>query len=158
MHIIGIDSVCMELTQPWLRIYSIGFRGMTTFMSRKWCQRFDNALICYNVGVYPIIIRYRSGGRSYESCSTNKEWSDQQWCGEVSVGTAQRRRTALHATGSKMLRWGQGNTKKDRVRTENIGGNADVTPTNCVLIADRLSWFGHIMRMEDSHLAQTNLY
>ena len=51
----------------------------------------------------------------------------------------------LHTTEMKMLRWSQGNTRKDRIKNETIRGIARVTPIKSVLTQKRLSWYGHVM-------------
>ena len=57
----------------------------------------------------------------------------------------------------KMLRWNQGKTKKDRIKNETIRGHAKVTPINSVLIHKRLSWYGHVMRRDETHITKSTL-
>ena len=63
----------------------------------------------------------------------------------------------LHTTEMKMLRWSQGKTRKDRIKNETIRGNAKVTPTNSVLTQKRLSWYGHVMRRDETHITKCTL-
>ena len=51
-----------------------------------------------------------------------------------------------------MLRWSQGKARKDRIKNETIRGNAKVTPINSVLTQKQMSWYGHVMRREDTHI------
>ena len=73
------------------------------------------------------------------------------------MGTAQARRTAFTTTEIKMLRWSQGKTRKDRIKNETIRGIARVTPIKSVLTQKRLSWYGHVMRREDTHITRSTL-
>ena len=63
----------------------------------------------------------------------------------------------LHTTEMKMLRWSQGKTRKDRIKNETIRGNAKVSPTNSVLTQKRQSWYGHVMRREETHITRITL-
>ena len=63
----------------------------------------------------------------------------------------------LHTTEMKMLRWSQGKTRKDRIENETIRGNAKVTPINSVLTQTRLSWYGHVMPREETHITRSTL-
>ena len=63
----------------------------------------------------------------------------------------------LHTTEMKMLRWSQGKVRKDRIKNETIRGIARVTPIKSVLTQKRLSWYGHVMRREDTHLTRSTL-
>ena len=56
----------------------------------------------------------------------------------------------LHAAEMKMLSWSQGKTRKDRIKKETIRGIAKMTPIKSVLTQKRLSWYGHVMRIEDT--------
>ena len=63
----------------------------------------------------------------------------------------------LHTTEMKMLRWSQGKTRKDRIKYETIRGIARVTPIKSVLTQTRLSWYGHVMRREETHITRSTL-
>ena len=63
----------------------------------------------------------------------------------------------LHTTEMKMLRWSQGKTRKDRIKNETIRGIARVTPIKSVLTQKRLSWYGHVMRREETHITRSTL-
>ena len=63
----------------------------------------------------------------------------------------------LHTTEMKMLRWSPGKTRKDRIKNETIRGNAKVTPINSVLTQKRLSWYGHVMRRDETHITKSTL-
>ena len=63
----------------------------------------------------------------------------------------------LHTTEMKMLRWSQGKTRKDRIKNEKIRGNAKVMPMNSVLTQKRLSWYGHAMRRDETHITKSTL-
>ena len=63
----------------------------------------------------------------------------------------------LHTTKMKMLRWSQGKTRTDRIKNETIRGNAKVTPINSVLTQTRLSWYGHVMRRDETHITKSTL-
>ena len=60
----------------------------------------------------------------------------------------------LHTTEMKMLRWSQGKTRKDRIKNEPIRGIARATPIKSVLTQKRLSWYGHVMRREETHITR----
>ena len=64
----------------------------------------------------------------------------------------------LHTTEMKMLRWSQGKTRKDTIKNETIRGNAKVTPINSVLTQKRLSWYGHVMRRDETQLQRNKAY
>ena len=63
----------------------------------------------------------------------------------------------LHTTEMKMLRWSQGKTRKERIKNETIRGNAKVTPINSVLTQKRLSWYGHVMRRDETHITKSTI-
>ena len=63
----------------------------------------------------------------------------------------------LHTTEMKMLRWSQGKTRKDRIKNETIRGIARVAPIKSVLAQKRLSWYGHMMRREETHITGSTL-
>ena len=62
-----------------------------------------------------------------------------------------------HTTEMKMLRWSQGKTRKDRIKIETTRGIARVAPINSVLTQKRLSWYGHVMRREETHITRSTL-
>ena len=57
----------------------------------------------------------------------------------------------------KMLRWSQGKTRKDRIKNETIRGNAKVTRIISVLTQKLISWYGHVMRREETHVTRSTL-
>ena len=63
----------------------------------------------------------------------------------------------LHTTEMKMLRWSQGKTRKDGIKNETIRGIARVTPIKSVLTQKRLSWYGHVMRREETRITRSTL-
>ena len=63
----------------------------------------------------------------------------------------------LHTTEMKMLRWSQGKTRTYRIKNETIRGIARVTPIESVLTQKRLSWYGHVMLREDTHITRSTL-
>ena len=64
---------------------------------------------------------------------------------------------SLHTTEIKILRWSQGKTRIDRIKNETIRGIAKVTPIKSVLTQRRLSWYGHVMRREETHITRRTL-
>ena len=52
-----------------------------------------------------------------------------------------------------MLRWIQGKTRKDRIRNEKFRSDAMVKPITTVT-HKCLSWYGHVMRREETHVAK----
>ena len=56
-----------------------------------------------------------------------------------------------------MLRWSQGKTRKDRIKNETTRGIAKVTSIKSVLTQTQLSWYGHMMRREDTHITSSPL-
>ena len=63
----------------------------------------------------------------------------------------------LHKTEMKMLRWSQGETRKRTIKNETIRGIARMTPIKSVLTQKRLSWYGHVMRREETHITKSTL-
>ena len=63
----------------------------------------------------------------------------------------------LHTTEMKMLRWSQEKSRKDRIKNETIRGIAKVTPIRSFLAQKRLSWYGHVMRREETHITRCSL-
>ena len=60
----------------------------------------------------------------------------------------------MHTTDMKMLRWIQGKTRKDRNRNEKFRSDAMVKPITTYVTQKRLSWYGHVMRREDTNVAK----
>ena len=60
----------------------------------------------------------------------------------------------MHTTEMKMLRWIQGKTRKDRIRNEKFRSDAMVKPITTYVAQKRLSWYGHVMRREDTKFAK----
>ena len=60
----------------------------------------------------------------------------------------------MHTTEMKMLRWIQGKTRKDRIRNDKFRSDAMVKPITTYVTQKRLSWYGHVMRREDTNVAK----
>jgi hypothetical protein len=52
----------------------------------------------------------------------------------------------LSVAEMRMLRWICGNTRRDRVRNDDIHESLEVAPVEEKLVQHRLRWFGHIQR------------
>ena len=64
----------------------------------------------------------------------------------------------LHtSTEKKMLRLSQGKTRTEINKNETIRGNAKVSPINSVLTRTRLSWCGHVLRRDETHITKSTL-
>ena len=64
----------------------------------------------------------------------------------------------LHtSTEKKMLMLSQGKTRTEIITNETIRGNAKVSPINSVLTRKRLSWYGHVMRRDETHIMKSTL-
>jgi hypothetical protein len=50
----------------------------------------------------------------------------------------------------RMLRWMSGVTREDRIRNEYVRGSIGVAPIGDKMRENRLRWFGHVMRREES--------
>ena len=59
----------------------------------------------------------------------------------------------MHTTEIKML-LEQGKTRKDRIRNEKFRSDAMVKPITTYVTQKRLSWYGHVMRREDTNVAK----
>ena len=57
-------------------------------------------------------------------------------------------------TEMKMLRWIQRKTRKDRIRNEKFRSDAMVKPITTYVTQKRLSWYGHVMRREETNVAK----
>ncbi|XP_050532668.1 uncharacterized protein LOC126900777 [Daktulosphaira vitifoliae] len=55
----------------------------------------------------------------------------------------------------RMLRWMSGMTRKDRIRNEHIRGSIGVASIADKMRENRLRWFGHVMRKEESEAVRT---
>jgi hypothetical protein len=60
--------------------------------------------------------------------------------------TKRRHVQQLSIAEMRMLRWICGNTRRDRVRNDDIRERLGVTPVEEKLVQHRLRWFGHIQR------------
>jgi hypothetical protein len=60
--------------------------------------------------------------------------------------TKRRHVQQLSVTEMRMLRWICGNTRRDRVRNDDIRERLGVAPIEEKLVQHRLRWFGHIQR------------
>ena len=56
-----------------------------------------------------------------------------------------------------MWRWIHGVSLIDHIRTEDIREAATVQPTTTHLMQKRLRWYGHVRRIDDSHMTRTVL-
>ena len=63
----------------------------------------------------------------------------------------------MNTTDLKMLRWIQGKTRNDHVRNVVIREKASIKPINTFLMKKRLSWFGHVQRIDDENVAKSVL-
>uniref|UniRef100_A0A2A4JJS9 Uncharacterized protein n=1 Tax=Heliothis virescens TaxID=7102 RepID=A0A2A4JJS9_HELVI len=57
----------------------------------------------------------------------------------------------------RMLRWMCGVTRMDKVRNEYIRGSLKVAPVTEKMRGKRLSWYGHVMRRDESHATKRML-
>ena len=55
----------------------------------------------------------------------------------------------------RMLRWMSGVTREDRIRNEYLRGSIGVAPIGDKMRENRLRWFGHVMRREESEVVRT---
>jgi hypothetical protein len=58
----------------------------------------------------------------------------------------------LHVTEMRMLRWVCGVTRMDRIRNEYIRGSLKVAPVTKKIRSNRLAWYGHVIRRDESHI------
>ena len=63
----------------------------------------------------------------------------------------------LHKTEMRMLRWIQGISLKDHVRSEGIRKRLNVMPIVDQVTKRRLSWYGHIKRRKPEYMTRTVL-
>jgi hypothetical protein len=64
----------------------------------------------------------------------------------------------LHVTEMRMLRRMCGVTRVDRIRNEYIRGSLKVATVTKKIKSYRLSWYGHVMRRDESHNEKTDKY
>ncbi|KAJ8709706.1 hypothetical protein PYW08_009710 [Mythimna loreyi] len=60
----------------------------------------------------------------------------------------------LHVAEMRMLRWMCGVTRMDKVRNEYIRGSLKVAPVTEKLRGNRLSWYGHVKRRDETHVTK----
>ena len=60
----------------------------------------------------------------------------------------------LHVAEMRMLRWMCGVTRMDKVRNEYIRGSLKVAPVTEKMKGNRLAWYGHVMRRDDTHVTK----
>jgi hypothetical protein len=60
----------------------------------------------------------------------------------------------LHLTEMRMLRWMCRVTRIDRIRYEYIRGSLKVAPVTEKMRSNRLAWYGHGMRRDESHITK----
>lgn len=68
--------------------------------------------------------------------------------------TKERDERRVHATEMRMLRWMCGVTRMDKIRNEYIRGSLKVAPVTEKMRSNRLAWYGHVMRREESHVTR----
>jgi hypothetical protein len=57
-------------------------------------------------------------------------------------------------TEMPMLRWMCGVTRMDRIRNENISGSLKKAPVPEKMRSNRLAWYGHVMRNDESYITK----
>ena len=73
------------------------------------------------------------------------------------LGDKKCEQNQMNTTEMKMLRWIQGNTRKDHIRNVTIREKAHIKPINNFLMKKRLSWFGHVQRRHEDNIAKSVL-
>ena len=63
----------------------------------------------------------------------------------------------MHTAEMKMLKWIQGNTRKDRITNEKFHDDAMVKPITTYVTQKRLLWYGHVMRRDKCYKASNNV-
>ena len=74
--------------------------------------------------------------------------------GMGTVAVTERMVKKMEAAELKMVRWALGVTLKDRVRNEYIWGTAKIRRIGEKLRGERLRWFGHVKRREESYIGR----
>jgi hypothetical protein len=57
-----------------------------------------------------------------------------------------------HVAEMRMLRWMCGVIRMDKVRNKYIRGSLKIAPVTKKLKGNYLSWYGHVMRIEENHV------
>ena len=57
----------------------------------------------------------------------------------------------IQVTEMRMLRWTLGKTRMDHIRNEDLRRQMMVEPISNAIEANRLKWFGHVLRRPDSN-------
>ena len=70
------------------------------------------------------------------------------------VAVTERMMKKMEATELKVVRWALGVTLKDRVRNEYIWETAKIRRIGEKLREERLRWFGHVKRREESYIGR----
>ena len=70
------------------------------------------------------------------------------------VAVTERMVKKMEAAELKMVRWALGVTLKDKVRNEYIWGTAKIRKIGEKLRGERLRWFGHVKRREESYIGR----
>ena len=74
--------------------------------------------------------------------------------GMETVAVTERMEKKMEAAELKMVRWALGVTLKDRVRNDYIWGTAKIRRIAEKLRGERLRWFGHVKRREESYIGR----
>jgi len=74
--------------------------------------------------------------------------------GMETVAVTGRMEEKMEAAELKMVRWALGVTLKDKVKNKYIWGTAKITRIGEKLRGERLRWFGHVKRREESYLGR----
>ena len=74
--------------------------------------------------------------------------------GMETVAVTERMVKKMEVAELKMVRWALGVTLKDKVRNEYIWGTAKIRRIGEMLRGERLRWFGHVKRREESYIGR----